>query len=111
MPESGIIITATYCRLQVGFSGVIMLMESIINLLGGTLLTVMILCYWCYVLSLLKNKGRTSIAVFLLRQLWIVNYYVKSLSNNLTNDNIVFPEKLYIKKSSFFFGISIHILS
>ena len=49
MPESGIIITATYCRLQVGVSGVIMLMESIINLLGGTLLTVMILCYCCYV--------------------------------------------------------------
>ena len=88
MPESGIIITATYCRLQVGVSGVIMLMESIINLLGGTLLTVMILCYWCYVLSLLKNKGRTSIAVFLIRQLWSVNYYAKSSSSNLSNENI-----------------------
>ena len=26
--------------------------------------------------------------VFLLRQLWIVNYYVKSPSNNLSNENI-----------------------
>ena len=26
--------------------------------------------------------------VFLLGQLWIVNYYVKSLSNNLSNENI-----------------------
>ena len=26
--------------------------------------------------------------VFLLRQLWIVNYYVKSSSNNLSNENI-----------------------
>ena len=26
--------------------------------------------------------------VFLLRQLWIVNYYVKSSSNNLRNENI-----------------------
>ena len=25
--------------------------------------------------------------VFLLRQLWIVNYYDKSLSNNLSNEN------------------------
>ena len=26
--------------------------------------------------------------VFLLRQLWIVNYYVKTSSNNLSNENI-----------------------
>ena len=26
--------------------------------------------------------------VFLQRQLWIVNYYIKSLSNNLSNENI-----------------------
>ena len=26
--------------------------------------------------------------VYLLRQLWIINYYVKSLSNNLSNENI-----------------------
>ena len=27
--------------------------------------------------------------VFLQRQLWIINYYVKSLSNNLSNENIM----------------------
>ena len=41
--------------------------------------------------------------IFLQRQLWIVNYYVKSLSNNFSNENIflVFPEKFYFKNSSF----------
>ena len=42
--------------------------------------------------------------VFLLRQLWIVNYYVKGSLNNLSNENIktlAFPEKLYFKNSSF----------
>ena len=37
------------------------------------------------------NQGQTAVAmsrVFLLHQLWIVNYYVKSLSNNLSNENI-----------------------
>ena len=29
-----------------------------------------------------------TLAVFLLRQLWIVNYYIKSSSNNLSNENI-----------------------
>ena len=28
------------------------------------------------------------LAVFLLRQLWIINYHVKSSSNNLSNENI-----------------------
>ena len=53
----------------------------------------------CGYLSILVDFSR----VFLLRQLWIVNYYVKSSSNNLSNGNIflVFPEKLYFKHSSF----------
>ena len=44
--------------------------------------------------------------VFLLRQLWIVNYYVKSSSNNLSNENI----KTGVSKIVHF-AISIYILS
>ena len=41
--------------------------------------------------------------VFLLRQLWIVNYYIKSLSNNLRmkTETLVLPKKWYFKNSSF----------
>ena len=35
------------------------------------------------------------LAVFVLRRLWIVNYSVKSLSNNLSNENI--KDKTWIK--------------
>ena len=35
--------------------------------------------------------------VFLLRQLWIVNYYVRSSSNNLSNENIVSREIIFQK--------------
>ena len=47
----------------------------------------------------LKLKSR----VFLLRQLWIVNYYVKSLSNNLRNENINtgISREIILQNSSF----------
>ena len=50
--------------------------------------------------------------VFLLRQLFIVNYCVKSSSNILSNENInsVVPEKLYFKDSSFWHFNSCFIL-
>jgi hypothetical protein len=57
-------------------------------------------------------SGSSMSRVFLLRQLWIVNYYIKSSSNNLSNENIktgVFPEKLYFKMIHF--GILIHVSS
>ena len=50
--------------------------------------------------------------VFLLRQLWIVNYYVKSPSNNLSNEKI---NTLCFQRNDFskivHFGILIHVLS
>ena len=39
-------------------------------------------------ISLLVSKQVNISRVFLLSQLWIVNYYVKSSSNNLSNENI-----------------------
>ena len=38
--------------------------------------------------TLEKKKTSDILAVFLQCQLWIVNYYVKSLSTNLSNKNI-----------------------
>ena len=51
--------------------------------------------------------------VFLPCQLWIVNYYVKSLSNNLSNENIktgAFREMIHISKIVHF-GILIPVWS
>ena len=39
-------------------------------------------------ITLRRSKERFHSRVFLLRQLWIVNYHVKSQSNNLSNENI-----------------------
>ena len=44
----------------------------------------------------------------LLRQLWIVNYYIKSSSNNLSNENI---KKRNDISKIVHIGISIHVLS
>ena len=44
--------------------------------------------------------------VFLLRQLWIVNYYVKGSPDYLSNENM----KTYTSKIAHF-GILIHVLS
>ena len=50
--------------------------------------------------------------VFLLHQLWIVNYFVKSLSNNLSNENIKTGASRDIGISKIVhFGILIHVLS
>ena len=38
-------------------------------------------------MKMLRNAAAFHSEVFLLRQLWIVNYYVKSSSNNLSNEN------------------------
>ena len=46
--------------------------------------------------------------VLLLRQIWIVNYYVKCSSDNLSNETLGFPEKLYLRNSSIWHLI--HIL-
>ena len=48
--------------------------------------------------------------VFLQHQLWIDNYYVKSLSNNLSNENIMTGVSRDISKIVHF-GISIRVLS
>ena len=62
----------------------------------------------------IKNWGKYS-QVFLLRQLWTVNYYVKSLSNNLSNKDIntevnwCFQRNDISKKVHF--DILVHILS
>ena len=37
---------------------------------------------------LFQNGAINPLAVFLQRQLWIVNYYVKSVSTNLSNESI-----------------------
>ena len=42
--------------------------------------------------------GPRAESLILLRQLWIVNYYVKSLSNNLSNRN----ETLYFQRNNIF---------
>ena len=60
-------------------------------------------------LEFIKGNSR----VFLLRQISIVNYYVKSLSNSLSNENIktgVFREKICISEIVHF-GILIDVLS
>ena len=42
-----------------------------------------------WILISLRAKFKRLVSrVFLLRQLWIVNYYIKSLSINLSNENI-----------------------
>ena len=52
------------------------------------------ICFWyLYIFLYVFNVqwGQTKLnllAVFLLRQLWIINYYVKSSLNNLSNENI-----------------------
>ena len=51
-------------------------------------------------------------AVFLLRQLWIINYHVKSLSNNLRKENVKTGlSRETISQKIVHFGISIHVLS
>ena len=35
-----------------------------------------------------KNSYNIPTAVFLLRKLWIVNYYIQSLSNKFSNESI-----------------------
>ena len=63
--------------------------------------------------SWIWNAPRVSIGeVFLQHQLWIVNYYVKSLSNNLIIENIragVSREMIMIFQKKVHFCISIHI--
>ena len=57
-------------------------------------------------------KKNEKLAVFLQRQLWIVNYYIKSLPNNLRNKNIktgVSREMIFQKNVHF--CILFHILS
>ena len=50
-----------------------------------------------------KKKNVNNSRVFLQRQIWIVNYYVKSLSKNLSNENkntgvsVVFKTKRELK--------------
>ena len=56
-------------------------------------------CLWAIIRLLIFNNNRK---VFLLRQLWIVNYSVKSLSNDLSNDintgvSVVFNTKRELK--------------
>ena len=50
-------------------------------------------CWWPNRVSLLNKNLKNTYAylnsrVFLLRQLWMVNYFVKNLSNNLSYENI-----------------------
>ena len=76
-----------------------------LNLEINTLFTKVIPNFcWLHIMLVFKIKQNAFSWVFLLRQLWLVNYYVKGLLNNLSNENIkplVFPEKLYFKNSSF----------
>ena len=45
--------------------------------------------YCGLVVAKIRASGKDlPLTVFLLRQLWIVNYYVKTSSNNLSNENI-----------------------
>ena len=57
-------------------------------------------------------KKNEKLAVFLQRQLWIVNYYIKSLPNNLRNKNIktVVSREMIFQKNVHF-CILFHILS
>ena len=50
--------------------------------------------------------------VFLLHQLWIVNHYFKTYSNNLSNETetLVYPEKRNFKNSSYWHSNSRFIL-
>ena len=62
------------------------------------------LCLWLCI----KTKSR----VFLQCQLWIVNYYVKNSSNNLSNENIkTGASREMIFQKFWLFGILIHVLS
>ena len=64
------------------------------------------------VMPLLTKVMSVKSRVFLLRQLWIVNYYAKSSSNNLSNENI---NTLCFQRNDpskiVHFGILIHFLS
>ena len=58
------------------------------------------------------NSHNDNSRVFLQRQLWIVNYYVKSSSNNLNNENIKtgVSREMIFQNSSFWHSNSHYVL-
>ena len=107
--HDSILMTSQFCIVNTIFSNSILFLYLFLGpRLFPFVLCPLSVCPTFLSLTLLVNNNSR---VFLLCQIWIVNYYVKSSSNTLSNENkhSLFPEKWYYKIVHL--GILIHILS